>query len=65
VSPNSEVETKGVFVEEISMLVAKVRNAQRVYETWSQEQVDIAVTAAGWAIIEPARNRELAELVRG
>lgn len=44
------------------MLVAKVRNAQRVYETWSQEQVDIAVTAAGWAIIEPARNRELAEL---
>ncbi len=49
-------------MEEISMLVAKVRNAQRVYETWSQEQVDIAVTAAGWAIIEPARNRELAEL---
>ena len=49
-------------MEEISMLVAKVRNAQRVYETWSQEQVDIAVAAAGWAIMEPARNRELAEL---
>ncbi|KPU89644.1 sulfoacetaldehyde dehydrogenase [Variovorax paradoxus] len=43
-------------------LVARARAAQRIYETWSQAQVDMAVTAAGWAIIEPARNRELAEL---
>ncbi|RYF80994.1 MAG: aldehyde dehydrogenase family protein [Comamonadaceae bacterium] len=43
-------------------LVARARAAQRVYESWSQDQVDMAVTAAGWAIIEPARNRELAEL---
>ncbi|REM37039.1 sulfoacetaldehyde dehydrogenase, partial [Mycobacterium tuberculosis] len=27
-----------------------------------QAQVDTAVVAAGWAIIEPAHNRELAEL---
>lgn len=46
----------------IANLVANARLAQRIYETWSQEQVDIAVAAAGWAIIEPARNRELAEL---
>lgn len=46
----------------IAELVARARAAQRTYETWSQEQVDMAVTAAGWAIIEPARNRELAEL---
>jgi sulfoacetaldehyde dehydrogenase len=45
----------------VAALVARARAAQRVYETWSQEQVDLAVTAAGWAIIEPARNRELAE----
>jgi sulfoacetaldehyde dehydrogenase len=46
----------------IAELVSRARAAQRIYETWSQEQVDMAVTAAGWAIIEPTRNRELAEL---
>ena len=46
----------------IAELVARARAAQRIYETWSQAQVDEVVTAAGWAIIEPARNRELAEL---
>ncbi|MBS0448364.1 MAG: aldehyde dehydrogenase family protein [Proteobacteria bacterium] len=46
----------------IAALVARARAAQQIYETWSQQQVDMAVTAAGWAIIEPARNRELAEL---
>jgi len=46
----------------IAELVARARAAQRIYETWSQAQVDTAVVAAAWAIIEPARNRELAEL---
>lgn len=46
----------------IAEIVARARAAQRVYETWSQGQVDTTVTAAGWAIIEPRRNRELAEL---
>ncbi|MGI9024132.1 MAG: acylating sulfoacetaldehyde dehydrogenase [Burkholderiaceae bacterium] len=46
----------------IETLVARARVAQRRFETWSQEQVDMAVTAAGWAIIEPGRNRELADL---
>lgn len=46
----------------IADLVARARAAQRIYDTWSQEQVDMAVTAAGWAIIEPGRNRELAAL---
>lgn len=46
----------------IAELVARARAAQRIYETWSQAQVDTAVVAAGWAIIEPGRNRELAEL---
>ena len=46
----------------IADLVSRARAAQRIYETWSQAQVDTAVVAAGWAIIEPARNRELAEL---
>ena len=45
----------------VTELVARARAAQRVFETWSQEQVDMAVVAAGWAVMEPARNRELAE----
>ena len=43
-------EASGPIVE----LVARARAAQRIYETWSQAQVDTAVTAAGWALIEPA-----------
>lgn len=46
----------------IAELVSRARAAQRIYETWSQEEIDTAVVAAGWAIIEPKRNRELAEL---
>jgi sulfoacetaldehyde dehydrogenase len=46
----------------IEELVARARAAQRRYESWTQQQVDMAVLAAGWAIIEPRRNRELAEL---
>ena len=46
----------------VAELVARARVAQRQFETWSQERVDEAVTAAGWAIVEPSRNRALAEL---
>src|SRR6476620_2472294 len=47
---------------DVAALVARARAAQHVYESWSQERVDEAVTAAAWAIVEPARNRALAEL---
>jgi sulfoacetaldehyde dehydrogenase len=47
---------------DVEALVARARAAQRIYERSTQEQVDIVVTAAGWAIVEPARNRALAEL---
>jgi len=46
----------------IAALVDRARAAQRRFETWTQERVDEAVTAAGWAIMEPARNRELAAM---
>ena len=46
----------------VAALVGRARAAQAEYETWTQERVDEAVTAAGWAIVEPARNRALAEL---
>ena len=40
----------------------RARAAQRIADGYDQARVDELVTAAGWAIIEPARNRELAEL---
>ncbi len=46
----------------VAALVLRARAAQRAFETWTQERVDEAVTAAAWAIVEPGRNRALAEL---
>lgn len=46
----------------VGELVARARAAQRIAEGYDQARVDELVAAAGWAIIEPARNRELAEL---
>ena len=56
--PTSPTQASSPILE----LVTRARAAQHLYETWSQEQVDAVVLAAGWAIIEPCRNRELAEL---
>lgn len=46
----------------VGELVARARAAQHVAEGYDQARVDELVTAAGWAIVEPGRNRELAEL---
>jgi sulfoacetaldehyde dehydrogenase len=46
----------------VAALIARARAAQRVYAMWPQERVDEAAIAAAWAIVEPARNRALAEL---
>jgi sulfoacetaldehyde dehydrogenase len=46
----------------IASLVARARAAQRIADGYDQSRIDELVAAAGWAIIEPARNRELAEL---
>ncbi|MEO8281051.1 MAG: aldehyde dehydrogenase family protein, partial [Ideonella sp.] len=43
-------------------MVERARSAQRIAEGYDQQRVDELVAAAGWAIMEPARNRELAEL---
>ncbi|MCX7174310.1 MAG: aldehyde dehydrogenase family protein [Proteobacteria bacterium] len=48
--------------ETVAGLIAKARAAQRAYERFSQERVDEAVVAAGWAIMQPERNRLLAEM---
>jgi sulfoacetaldehyde dehydrogenase len=46
----------------VAALVARARAAQQVAEGYDQQRVDELVAAAGWAIMEPARNRALAEL---
>ncbi len=46
----------------VEALVARARAAQAVAEGYDQARVDELVAAAGWAILEPGRNRELAEL---
>jgi sulfoacetaldehyde dehydrogenase len=48
--------------EVVAALIARARAAQRIYDGWTQGQVDEVVTACGWAIMEPSRNRLLAEL---
>ncbi len=47
---------------DVAELVARARAAQAIANGYDQDRVDELVAAAGWAIIEPARNRELAEL---
>ncbi len=47
---------------DVAELVARARAAQAIANEYDQQRVDELVAAAGWAIIEPARNRELAEL---
>ena len=46
----------------VAHLVARARTAQRVADGYDQARVDELVAAAGWAIMEPGRNLELAEL---
>ena len=46
----------------VSALIERARAAQAVADGYDQIQVDHLVAAAGWAIMEPARNRELAQL---
>ena len=47
--------------EVVRSLLARARLAQERYDRADQETVDIAVAAAGWAVLEPERNRALAE----
>ena len=55
-------ETPTAAVDPVSELIRKARAAQRLYETYTQAQVDEVATAAGWAIMHPEHNRILAEM---
>jgi sulfoacetaldehyde dehydrogenase len=46
----------------VQSIIARARAAQKIFERYTQVELDEAVAAAGWAIMEPARNRTLAEM---
>jgi sulfoacetaldehyde dehydrogenase len=46
----------------VAELIRRARAAQRQYERYTQAQLDEVVTAVGWAIMRPDRNRTLAEI---
>jgi len=46
----------------VESIVERGRRAQQKYEQYTQAQVNLVVEAVAWAILEPKRNQELAEL---
>jgi sulfoacetaldehyde dehydrogenase len=46
----------------VEVIVERGRVAQKIYEGYTQAQVNLVVEAVAWAILEPKRNQELAEL---
>jgi sulfoacetaldehyde dehydrogenase len=57
-TPGAEISVQ----ESVARLIARARSAQNIAAGYSQTKVDELVLAAGWAIMEPGRNRVLAEL---
>ena len=56
-TPVAEVSVREV----VGQLIDRARAAQKIAAGYTQSQVDELVLAAGWAIMEPGRNRQLAE----
>ncbi|WP_413733878.1 acylating sulfoacetaldehyde dehydrogenase [Sodalis sp. RH21] len=47
---------------QVLALVARARDAQRQIDVYNQAQIDLLVSAVGWAVIEPGNNLALATL---
>jgi sulfoacetaldehyde dehydrogenase len=58
----AQTRDDGAVERSVAALVARARAAQRAFEYAGQEALDTAANAAAWAIMEPGRNRQLAEL---
>ena len=54
--------TQLAAAQTVAALVARARRAQATIAKYTQAQLDELVTAAGWAIMEPGRNKILAEI---
>jgi sulfoacetaldehyde dehydrogenase len=58
----NDMTTASDMADSVGVLVARARAAQSIADGYDQARVDELVAAAGWAILEPGRNRALAEL---
>lgn len=47
---------------QVGDLIRRARAAQKAIESYDQGRVDVMVAAVSWAILEPRRNRLLADL---
>lgn len=54
--------SQSAAAQTVAALVTRARKAQAAIAKHTQAQLDELVTAAGWAIMEPGRNRMLAEI---
>lgn len=61
-APDQSASSAADVVEVITTLMKCARAAQEKYAAMGQQAFDDAVAAVGWAIMEPDRNRQLAEL---
>ncbi len=57
-----EIPSTSAAAQTVSALVARARKAQAAITHYTQTQLDELVTAVGWAIMEPAHNKLLAEI---
>ena len=60
--PSMSHVSSSAVVSTVHALIERARAAQAIANEYDQQRVDDLVAAAGWAILEPARNRELAAL---
>jgi sulfoacetaldehyde dehydrogenase len=58
----SAAAMRAPLAQEVARLVGRARAAQAIADGYDQARIDELVAAAAWAILEPARNRELSEL---
>jgi sulfoacetaldehyde dehydrogenase len=61
-TPQLPLSTDPEAMEAVAGLIDRARRAQQAIEGFSQERIDELTLAIGWAIMEPARNRVLAEM---
>ena len=64
-SPSAAATTARVSAsadQVVAALIGRARAAQAKIDRFTQDQADTLVAAAGWAILEPSRNKALAEL---
>jgi sulfoacetaldehyde dehydrogenase len=59
---NNPQSAQSPAAQAVADLVARARRAQSAIAKYSQAQLDELVTAAGWAIMKPGRNKMLAEI---